>query len=295
MENGRFASFETGRAGNEGVDIFYRYHLRDSQPTVLLVHGWPQHGLMWHTVAAALVRAGYSVIVPDQRGAGASDLPPAGYDEKTLAGDMVAVLDDLGLTSVHVFGYDLGAGTASALALHFPDRIISLVVAEFALPGFGYEEQMQPQQDWTVLSNWHLGLFCVPEAVVWLFAGREDALLDWFFGHLSFQGTSAVSNADFTVYHRAIRRPGALRAGAQYYAAVFQDRLDFATLNDSPLELPVLALGGVASSGPALKKIWSPIAKNLETYNIPNTGHWIGDENPRAVAHRLHQFLDAMK
>ena len=123
--------------------------------------------------------------------------------------------------------------------------------------------------------------------------GREDEMLDWFFHHISYQGTSAVSNEHFEHYLRQVRRPGALRAGIAYYATVWQDAEANAPLGDAPLTLPVLAMGGEASSGPAMEQIWSPVTTDLETFVIPRTGHWIGDENPHAVADRVAAFLQA--
>ena len=288
-----FDDFAHGRADYGGVAIHYR--VAGEGPTVLLIHGWPQHSLMWHTVAPLLVDEGYRVVAADQRGAGASDIPPSGYDKTTMAGDMVAVLDEVGAERAHVFGYDLGAGTAAALARDHPDRVDRLIVAEFGLPGFGYEEQMAPRPDWTVKSNWHLSLFTVPDAALWLMDGREDEMLDWFFGHIAYQGTSAVSDAHFERYLRNVRQPGALRAGIAYYAAVWQDAEDNAPLEGSPLSMPILAMGGEASSGPAMEQIWSPVTTDLRTYVIPRTGHWIGDENPQAVAERVAAFLEASR
>ncbi len=111
------------------------------------------------------------------------------------------------------------------------------------------------------------------------------------FHHISFQGTSAVSDEHFGLYLREVRKPGALRAGIAYYAAVWQDAEDNAPLADTPLPMPVLAVGGEASSGPAMEQIWSPVTTDLETFVIPRAGHWIGDENPKAVAERVAAFL----
>ena len=246
---------------------------------------------MWHTVAPLLVDEGFRVIVVDQRGAGASDIAAGGYDKTTMAGDMIAVLDAVGAETAHVFGYDLGAGTAAALARDHPERVRKLVVAEFALAGFGYEAQLTAKPDWNVGSSWHLSLFTVPEAAEWLVRGREAEWLDWFFGHCAYQGTSAVSNDHFQHYLRNIRRPGYLRAGIAYYAAVWQDARDNAALEDRPLAVPVLALGGEAAFGCGIGDYWSPVATDLTVDVVPRAGHWLGDENPRAVAERVAAFF----
>ncbi|MBV9076384.1 MAG: alpha/beta hydrolase [Methylobacteriaceae bacterium] len=284
----RFDAFAHGRAEIGEVQIHYR--IAGDGPPVLLLHGWPQHSLMWHAIAPALA-ARHRVIMPDQRGAGASTITPGGYDKDTMAGDIAGLLDHLGIGQAAIVGYDLGAGVACAFARRFPERVRRLAVAEFGLAGFGFEQQMTPSPDWTIGSNWHLALFTVPDAAVWLMSGREREMLAWFFGHITYRGQGAVSADHFESYHREVTKPGALRAGVQYYAAVWQDARDNAALKRQPLAMPVLAMGGEASAGPALDALWGPVARNLETYVIPQAGHWIGDENPAPVAERLLQFL----
>ena len=283
-----FELFEQGRVEvGEGVHIVYRRG--GSGAPVVLVHGWPQHSLMWHAIAPQLAER-FTVICPDLRGAGASTITRGGYDKTTMAQDLHVLVEHLELGSVNLAGYDLGAGVAGAYARQFRDAVRRLAVMEFALPGFGFEQQMTPQPDWTLADNWHLALFSVPEAAEWLCAGRERQLLAWFFWHLSYAG-GQVNAEHFEDYVRQVGKPGALRAGIEYYAAVFQDARDNLPLRERPLEVPTLALGGEASSGPALTQIWSPVARNLRTQVIPRAGHWLGDENPQAVVDALAAFF----
>lgn len=269
-----------------------RLHARrgGSGDPVILVHGWPQHSLMWHTIAPILSR-NFDVVCPDLRGAGASTIAPGGYDKTTMASDVLAIADALRFERFHLVGYDLGAGVAAALARDYPKRVRRLVLMEFGLAGFGYEDMMAPREDWTSASNWHLGLFTLPDVGEWLFRGRERELLAWFFDHISFAGQSAVSAEHFETYHRQLLRPGALRAGINYYAAVWQDARDNAALASIKLPMPLLALGGEASSGQMLEQIWSAVAADLKTEIVPQAGHWLGDENPEFVAEAIAAFL----
>ncbi len=130
----------------------------------------------------------------------------------------------------------------------------------------------------------------MPEAAEWLCRARERELLAWFFWHLSYAG-GQVSPEHFEEYVRQISKPGALRAGIEYYAAVWQDGRDNAALKGQPIAVPALALGGEASSGPELDQIWSAVLANMRTQVIPHAGHWLGDENPAAVADALIAFF----
>ncbi len=283
-----FDSFELYRA-DVGDNVHIAYRRSGTGSPVVLLHGWPQHSLMWHAIAPRLAEH-FTVIVPDLRGAGASTIARSGYDKMTMARDVHTLLAQLELGPINLAGYDLGAGVACAFGQQFPDEVGRLAVMEFALAGFGFEEQMTPQPDWSLSSNWHLALFSVPEAAEWLCRGRERELLSWFFWHLSYAG-GPVSAIHFEEYVRQVSKPGGLRAGIEYYAAVWRDAQDNAGMKDRPLAMPALALGGEASSGPALDLIWSKVLSNLRTDVIPKAGHWLGDENPDAVANALLAFF----
>src|SRR6202022_758481 len=100
-----------------------RFHLAEAGEgdPVLLLHGWPQHWFAWRKVAP-LLAAGHRVICPDLRGFGWSDAPPGAYDKATLARDVVALLDALGLESVDLIAHDWGAWIGFILCLEHPER-----------------------------------------------------------------------------------------------------------------------------------------------------------------------------
>ena len=103
----------------------------DRSPLVVLVHGLAQSGLVWLPVARRL-RGERRVVAPDLRGHGLSDSPTHGYDEATLAADLLAVIDGArdasGRTLVvgHGFGAIVAAWTAAALG----DRCAGLVLVD---------------------------------------------------------------------------------------------------------------------------------------------------------------------
>jgi pimeloyl-ACP methyl ester carboxylesterase len=136
-------------------------------------------------------------------------------------------------------------------------------------------------------------VFAAPDVAAWLFTGRERKLLHWFFGHEGHSGNGAVDAHDLEQYVRSLARPGALRAGAQYYAAIFQDGEDNAPLKDKPLAMPLLAVGGVSHTGPMLEKLWAPLASHLEIAVIPAAGHWLAEENAIETTAALFRFFSA--
>ena len=107
----------------------------DGRPVVLL-HGFPDSGRLWRHQVPALRDAGFKVVVPDLRGYGGSDRPEGveAYSLLFLAGDVLGVLDHLGVERAHVVGHDWGAALAWTVASFAPDRVDHLVALSVGHP-----------------------------------------------------------------------------------------------------------------------------------------------------------------
>lgn len=137
-----FDDWDHGRVALQDVSIHFRY--AGSGPPLLLVHGNPQFSLTWRTVGPLLAQH-YTVIAPDNRGAGDSSIPPDGdYSAAAAAEDLKGVLDFLNVTEAYVFSHDKGVGMATALAVKYPALVRKLGLSEYILPGFGYEGAATP-------------------------------------------------------------------------------------------------------------------------------------------------------
>eukprot|EP00966_Prymnesium_polylepis_P190925 4424791-Prymnesium_polylepis.1 len=91
------------------------------RPVVLFLHGWPESWFSWRHQLCAVRAAGCRGIAPDMRGFGGTDVPAhyASYTVYSLAGDMLALLQHLGVASVALVGHDHGANLGWKLtALH---------------------------------------------------------------------------------------------------------------------------------------------------------------------------------
>jgi haloacetate dehalogenase len=108
----------------------------DGRPALLLLHGFPQSHVLWHRIAQSLQDQFY-VVMPDLRGYGHSAKPPglpdhSNYSKRTLAQDMVALMDALGVDQFHLCGHDRGGRVAHRLAVDHPARVQSLCVIDIA-------------------------------------------------------------------------------------------------------------------------------------------------------------------
>lgn len=275
-----------------GINIHY---LRAGQgDPVVLLHGMPQHSHQWRKIMPALAER-YTVIAPDQRGAGGSTITSSGYDKRTLADDIYQLVQSLGLGPIYLVGYDLGGGTAYQYAHAHPGDVRALAILEFVLPGFGlYESAMVPNPTWDSGSNWQLGFFTVPDIAEHFLRGQERDLLSWFFWHTAYN-SNAVSAEDFEVYVRALSKPGALRACIEYYAAVWRDAAQNQENAQYHLEMPVLALGGEHSGREFVLQGMQPLAVNVRGGVIERAGHWLTDERPDAVIEQLLTFFGEVR
>jgi pimeloyl-ACP methyl ester carboxylesterase len=81
-----------------------------SGPPVIFIHGWPLNADMWEYQMPYLAAQGLRCVAYDRRGFGRSDQPWGGYDYDTMADDLAAVIDGLGLTGVTLVGFSMGDG-----------------------------------------------------------------------------------------------------------------------------------------------------------------------------------------
>ena len=254
-------------------------------PAVVLLHGYGETGDMWAPMAADLARD-YTVVVPDLRGIGLSAKPANGFDKKNQAGDVASVLDALKLDKAALVTHDIGNMVGYAFAALHPERVTRFVIIDAPVPGIG------PWED--VLKNpllWHFR-FGGPD-MERLVAGRERIYLDRFWNEFS-ANPSRFSEAARAHYAELYALPGAMHSGFAQFAAFDQDAIDNkALLAKGKLTMPMLALGGEKSFGTQMAAIMRFAASNVTEGVIPDSGHWIMEENPAATIVAVRGFLDA--
>ncbi len=275
------ATFAAREIPTNGIALHVR--VGGSGPAVLLLHGYGETGDMWVSLAADL-SADHTVIVPDLRGMGLSDKPVGGYDKKTQGQDMAGVLDVLGVAAVDLVTHDIGNMVGFAFAAQYRDRVKTFTLIDAPLPGVGPWEE--------ILKNpllWHFRFG--GRDMERLVEGRERIYLDRFWNE--FSATPArFSEAARAHYSALYALPGAMHAGFAQFAAFDQDALDNqAFLKDGKLTLPVLALGGEKSFGLTMAAVTNFAAENVTGDVVPDSGHWIMEENPAATVALVRRFL----
>ena len=275
------SSFREQKIATNGTTLHVR--IGGAGPAVVLLHGYGETGDMWVPLAKDLARD-HTVVVPDLRGMGLSDHPPGGYDKKTQAHDIAGVLDALKIDRAALVTHDIGNMVGYAFAAQYRNRVSRFVLIDAPLPGVGPWEE--------ILKNpllWHFR-FGGPD-MERLVAGRERIYLDRFWNE--FSATPArFSEAAREHYAKLYALPGAMHSGFAQFAAFDQDAIDNkAFLAAGKLEMPVLALGGEKSFGLTMAAVMRFAASNVREGVVPDSGHWIMEENPTATIALVRPFV----
>ncbi len=272
----RMQEIETG-----GATIHVR--VGGQGPPVVLIHGFGDTGDMWVPLAQALM-ADFTLVIPDLRGMGLSSHPPGGYDKKTQAGDIARVLDALNIRQADLVTHDIGNMVGYAFAAQYPERVTRYIAMDAPLPGIGpWDEQLRNPK------VWHFN-FRGPD-VERLVQGRERIYLDRFWNELG-ASPAAFDEALRQHYASFYALPGAMHSAFEQFAAFPQDALDNqGFLARGKLTLPVLAIGGEKSYGPAMAADMRFVATNVKEAVVTNAGHWLMEEQPVQTIALIRNFL----
>ena len=255
------------------------------EPLVLL-HGFPETSHAWRKVIPRLSEH-FRVIAPDLRGCGDNDRPQEGYDKRTVAKDVHALMQHLGLSSICLVGHDVGMMVAYAYASTYPAEVSRLVLMEAALPGLGLEEIYDALREPRM---WHVPLFEAPNGLAEsLIAGRELLFVE----HFMRQQAAQPQRLDDCVeeYARRLAAPGSLHGGIEYFRAHKVDAEHNREHASRKLPMPVLTVGGTVSFGERLAEEIRPLAKQMQSAMIEDCGHYLAEEQPERLADTLLQFL----
>jgi pimeloyl-ACP methyl ester carboxylesterase len=263
-----------------GADIFVRS--AGTGPAVVLIHGYAETSDSWAPLAAELEKT-YTVIVPDLRGIGSSSRPAGGYDKKTQAADIRAVVTTLGFDRTFVVSHDIGIMVAYAYAAIYPDKVERLVVMDAPLPGIAPWDDIVKDP-----RLWHFSFWGPDEER--LVQGRERIYLDRIWNDFSATPTQP-DDATRKFYAAQYAKPGAMRAGFAHFKAFSQDAQDNQAFARTKLTMPVLAVGGEKSFGATEAVVFRAVAVNVREAVVPNSGHWLMEESPTYTVALIRDYL----
>jgi pimeloyl-ACP methyl ester carboxylesterase len=257
----------------------------DGEP-VLLISGFPQTRLSWKKIIP-LLSPSYETIAADLPSFGDSGILSAPATTENVAKIFHEFVTHIG-SPLHIVAHDFGAWVAFSWSLLFEDDFKSLTLIDAGIPGVTLTDDIQLSD---FKRKWNFIFQMLPDLPAELIRGKEDVYVGWWFKN-KMHDRSAISPDDVASYVQAYARDGRIDAALDYCRRIMED-IDF---NKSQFKhqspIPLLAVGGefsIPNMGEALK----PYFRNLTSVVISNSGHFVPEEQPRALANALVSFLQS--
>ena len=269
------------RAETNGVRL--HYITAGSGPIVLCLHGWPETHREYLLIVERLGHK-YRFIAPDLRGFADSEKPFSGYEPKTIAADLLGLLDVENAEQFHILSHDLGGPPAVALAYMATGRALSLSTIDTPFFGLDYPGYVDPR-----VAYWHLGMHMNMDITRFLVEGREEQYLRHFFRDFAYNPT-AVPESEIQAYATQMAQPGNLRASLNLYGYIPQMAEQTKELAANKLTVPMMAWGGRQSFGPHCLDSAKAIAEEAYGGVIEECGHWVFQEKTDLICDELDRF-----
>jgi len=187
---------------------------------------------------------------------------------------------------VHVIGHDVGAWCAATWALLFPGDFRKLTLIDAGIPGMTLANDVQLTD---YFRKWNFMFHLLPTLPGQLTQGKEDIYVGWWFAN-KVHTPGSVPPGDVAAYVRAYARPGRMDAAFDYFRQILKD-MDFNKgLVARKSTVPLLAVGGeyaIPEMGQSLK----PYFENVTGVVVPNSGHFVPEEQPEALFKALKAYL----
>ena len=305
-----------------------RIHLVEHGPSdgvpVIMIHGFPESWFSWRHQLTALGDAGHRAIAMDVRGYGRSAAPAEieAYSMTALVGDVIAVIDDLGVDQAVVVGHDWGAPIAWNTALLRPERVSG--VAGLSVPYAGRGD-VRPLTAFRAMAGdeiFYIDYFQEPGLVEAEVAKDLEGWIRGFYftasgeadlsappmgmvakGHelrerMQQPGPGQLAwlpEEDFQFYLGEFERSG-LTGGFNRYRNIERDWTELAAWRHAPITVPALFIGG-DKDGPtrlgqsAIDRFDQTLPQLTKSEILADCGHWTQQEKPTEVNQLLLEFI----
>jgi len=257
-------------------------------PAVVLLHGFPDFWRGWRRQMPELAARGFRAVAADLRGYHLSGRPRgvAAYAMRHLVADVVGLIERLGERRVHLAGHDWGGVIAWYVAMHHPERVNRLVIANAPHPAAFRRELRRGGQ---LLRSWYAGFFQLPWLPEWALRRDHCAAVARIFRR-SPERPGAFSDEDVAAYRASAAAPGALAAMLAYYRAA----LRHPTPPVRPVDAPTLLIWGERDRAlsPRLTEGLERWVPDLRVARLPGAGHWVMADEPGRVSRLMTDFLE---
>jgi pimeloyl-ACP methyl ester carboxylesterase len=277
-------AFVSRKANVNGTTLHY---IRGGAgPALILLHGFPQDWSAFRRIMPRLA-ANFTVLSVDMRGVGKSAITGS-YDAATVAEDIRQLARELLLDPIYLAGHDNGGMVAYTFARLYPESTRGVMILDVPLPGIEPWEAIK-----TDPSLWHFGFHQTADLPEQLIGGREFTYFRAFFDRLALR-REAIPDEDVARYVRAYAGVERLRAGLEFYRRAYRTSETVNAATRSALRVPIVLAGGDHATGSAnltiAKSLREHGCENVTVETIRDSGHWVVDEQPDAVAALLERY-----
>ena len=279
---------------------------------LVLAHGWPELAYSWRYQIEPLVDAGYHVILPNQRGYGASSKPTdvEAYDIHHLTNDHLGLLDVLEIDKAIYIGHDWGSIVLWQHALMHPERMIGfaslsvpLMVRQASDPVAFWEQMLGPDfyivhfnrqpnvAAKSFLSNPDRFLRNMYRTEQWLDRSNAKepsgrAIIDYAEMEVA-EGRMMMSEQELAVFVAAFTK-GGFEGPCSWYRN-FTRNWETTAHVEQKVRIPTLMIYGEHDMVPQIDM--SSSVDDIEIHTL-DCGHWIQQEKPEETNRILLDWLD---
>ena len=264
----------------------FHYQQTGSGPDVVLIHGVTGDLSIWFLCRAMQELGGsHRVTAYDLRGHGYSDVPPTGYTSADHAGDLVALMDQLGIDRASVVGHSFGGVIALHAAVLAPERVEAVVLSDPYFPALRHLEDVSRWGHWQDFRQ---------EAHE---AGVELSDEHWYDLGQFFDQVLHLDGERLLRFRQAVGLPALnrlLRLGRTTCGDDSKVEAGLTVERIARVDQPVLALYGESSPFLATAAFLEAHLSHCRTAIVPGAKHRAPEENPEGFLRLLREFLDRL-
>jgi len=253
---------------------------------VLMISGFPQTRRSWDRLIPLLADK-YETIPADLPNFGDSGFLSAPATTENVGKVFHEFVAGLG-APLHVVAHDFGAWVAYSWALQFREDFKSLTLIDAGIPGVTLTNDIQLSD---YKRKWNFIFQMLPDLPAELTKGKEDLYVDWWFKNKVYR-PGIIPPQDVARYVHAYARAGRMDAAFDYCRKIVEDMEFNAAHLKGKLPIRLLAVGGDHSI-PTMGDSLHPCFEDVTSVVIADSGHFVPEEQPEALAKALAAFLEA--
>jgi pimeloyl-ACP methyl ester carboxylesterase len=256
-------------------------------PDAILIHGVTGDLSIWFLCKAMTELAKtHRVTAFDLRGHGYSDVPPTGYTSADHAGDVLALMDEIGAPSAKLVGHSFGAVVALHTAAFAPERVDALVLSDPYFPALRHLEDLSRWGHWQVFHQ---------EAAD---AGVNLSSEHWYDLGKFFDQVMHLDGEKLLQFRRAVGLPGLnrlIRLGGTTAGDDSKVEAGLTAEKILAINQPTLAIYGEFSPFLSTANYLVEHLPNCQSLLVPGAQHRAPEENPEAFTLALKTWIESLE